>query len=176
RGQVGFLERGDDQVEVSSNLKGAVKGEVFVWKIYQRPVLPYEPCTPTYYGEEVLDLSEDHGLLVVDSRITVGDLPLGELLERTLVLKSLTTLRVVCSVLRADVPVSTYGAKFISGVVGTLWFRQAVTRNGVWTGIRASLVSGNQDIKAPAHISWTLFSRVYESEDVSLEHMRDGCR
>lgn len=50
RGQVGFLEAPDGKMVVAASLKGTVKGETFVWKVYTTPVLPYEACVPDNYG------------------------------------------------------------------------------------------------------------------------------
>lgn len=54
RGQVGLLqgETPEGEVRVAASIKGAAKGEVFLWKIYSTPVAPYEKCVPANYGEE----------------------------------------------------------------------------------------------------------------------------
>lgn len=53
RGQVGFLRSAPGrEVTVVASIKGAVKGEVFVWKVYSIPVEPYEECVPRHYGQE----------------------------------------------------------------------------------------------------------------------------
>ncbi|KAK3882465.1 hypothetical protein Pcinc_013172 [Petrolisthes cinctipes] len=116
RGHVGFMESGGDgqEVVVAATIKGTVKGEAFVWKVYSTPLSPYSKCIPQNYGHEILDLSGRHGLLASDTVVGVGTLDLWHLLERALVLKSPTTLRVVCSTLSPTTPLLTFTATFLS--------------------------------------------------------------
>lgn len=72
----------------------------------------------------MLDLSEEHGLLEADSTVVVGRLELLQLVERPLVLKSLTTLRAVCGTLRPAAPITTYVASFVANLAGKMVFRQ----------------------------------------------------
>ncbi|XP_076053687.1 uncharacterized protein LOC143032687 [Oratosquilla oratoria] len=193
RGQVGFIDissrtfRGQGLVNVTSSLKGTIKGEMFVWKVYSNPVLPHESCTPHKYGPVFLDFSESHGLLVSDARLQLGDVFLEDLVERTLVLKSVTTLRVVCGILRPTSRVTTFSATFVKGVTGNLLIRQVNEDPGhtcaqredgrTTTGILSSLVTSfGVDLDSPRMLTWRLFSRKYEAEDESLKHMLEQCR
>ncbi|XP_071542211.1 uncharacterized protein [Panulirus ornatus] len=176
RGQVGFLRSAPGgEVTVAASIKGAVKGEVFVWKVYSIPVQPYEQCVPSNYGQEVLDLSEEHGLLEADSTVGVGDLELRQLVERPLVLKSLTTLRVVCATLRPAAPITTYVATFVAILGGKIIFRQVEDGSQSVTGVRSNLVATSTRVKVPTTVTWRLVSRSYETEDVTLSNMREGC-
>ncbi|XP_068213337.1 LOW QUALITY PROTEIN: uncharacterized protein [Palaemon carinicauda] len=176
RGQVGFLKITDGEVVVAASVKGTVKGEVFAWKIYALPVAAFEECAPSNYGEELLDLSEFHGLLEGDTVVAVGNLDLSQLVERPLVLKSLTTFRIVCGTLRPTSPITTYMAKFITSVAGSIVFRQVEDNSGSVTGVRSALVAVKKNLKSPSEVTWTLFSRKYETEDVSLNHMKNNCK
>ncbi|XP_064093215.1 uncharacterized protein LOC135205958 [Macrobrachium nipponense] len=176
RGQVGFLQVTDGEVIVAASVKGTTKGEVFVWKIYDLPVAAYEECVAANYGEELLDLSDIHGLLEADTVVAVGNLDLSQFVERPLVLKSLTTFRVVCGTLRPTAPTTTYVAKFITSVAGSMVFRQVEVNTGSVTGVRSTLVSVKKNMKSSSEVTWTLFSRKYETEDISLGHMKNSCR
>lgn len=58
--------------------------------------------------------------------VVVGHLELWRLLDRPLVLKSLSTLRVVCAALTpaTPAPATTYVAHFVAGFAGKMLFRQ----------------------------------------------------
>ncbi|KAK8400108.1 hypothetical protein O3P69_003064 [Scylla paramamosain] len=177
RGQVGFLESSDGEVVVAASVKGTVKGEAFVWKVYSTPVAPYEACVPENYGAELLDLSNAHGLLEGESVVGVGRLELWRLLDRPLVLKSLLTLRVVCAALTPATPspATTYTARFVAALAGTMFFRQVELQPAAVTGVRINLVGVSPHVAPPLTLNWRLFARKHESEGESLQHMRDGC-